>query len=66
MVRVRAELKNPCSAIAREHFGPSSKEYKRIKALEQWAVTHGYGGYKAINKRTNAQKALQQKMKFKE
>lgn len=64
MVRLLSRLKHPCSAIAREAFGPRSAKYKRIKAIEQWALNHGYNGYKSINRRTKEDKALQTSIKI--
>lgn len=53
------KVKYPSTQIARERFGASSPAYKRIKALEKWAIDHGYDGYKAINRRTKKDKAQQ-------
>lgn len=58
------KLKYPSTQIAREHFGPESSEYKRIKALETWAIAHGYDGYKAIQRRTRRDKEQQTAMNF--
>jgi hypothetical protein len=52
-------IKYPSTQIARERFGATSTAYKRIKALEKWAVDHGYDGYKAINRRTREDKKQQ-------
>ena len=53
------KVKYPSTQIARERFGAQSPEYRRIKALEKWAVAHGYDGYKAINRKTRADKLQQ-------
>lgn len=53
------KVKYPSTQIARERFGASSTAYKRIKALEKWAIDHGYDGYKAINRRTREDKKQQ-------
>lgn len=53
------EIKYPSTQMAREKFGASSAAYKRIKALETWALAHGYGGYKSIARRTRADKLQQ-------
>ena len=53
------KVKYPSTAIARERFGAHSPEYKRIKALEKWAVAHGYDGYAPINRRTKKDKQQQ-------
>ena len=53
------KIKYPSTQIARERFGAKSPEYRRIKALEKWAVDHGYDGYKAINRKTRADKLQQ-------
>ena len=53
------KVKYPSTQIARERFGAKSQEYRRIKALEKWAVSHGYDGYKAINRKTRADKIQQ-------
>jgi len=56
------KVKYPSTQIAREKFGPESPEYRRIYALEKWAVSHGYDGYKAINRRTKRDKQQQTEM----
>jgi hypothetical protein len=53
------KVKYPSTQIARERFGASSPAYKRIKALEQWAVAHGYDGYAPIQRRTKKDKMQQ-------
>lgn len=58
------KVKYPSTLIARERFGASSPAYKRIKALEQWAVAHGYDGYAPINRRTKKDKQQQMEMAF--
>lgn len=40
--------------------GKKSPHYAMALALEQWAVAHGYKGYSKHNKRTKAQRELQQ------
>ena len=57
-------VKYPSTQIARERFGASSPAYKRIKALEKWAMTHGYDGYGPINRRTKKDKQQQVSMAF--
>lgn len=58
------KVKYPSTQIAREKFGPESPEYRRIKALEKWAIAHGYDGYKSINRRTRKDKQQQTSMAF--
>jgi len=53
------KVKYPSTKIARERFGAQSPEYRRIKALEKWAIDHGYDGYKAIARRTKREKQQQ-------
>ena len=53
------KLKYPSTAMVREKLGAGSKIAKRIYALEKWAVSHGYDGYKAINRKTRADKIQQ-------
>ena len=53
------KVKYPSTQIARERFGATSSEYKRIKALEKWAVAHGYDGYSPIQRRTKKDKMQQ-------
>ena len=43
-------VKYPSTQAVREKLGANSKIAKRIYALEKWAVSHGYDGYKAINR----------------
>ena len=52
-------IKYPSTAMVREKLGANSKIAKRIYALEKWAVAHGYDGYKAINRKTRADKLQQ-------
>ena len=58
------KVKYPATAIVRERFGANSKETKRIYALEKWAMSHGYDGYKAINRRKKADRQQQTEIKF--
>jgi hypothetical protein len=53
------KIKYPSTAMVREKLGAGSKIAKRIYALEKWAVAHGYDGYKAINRKTRADKLQQ-------
>jgi hypothetical protein len=53
------KLKYPSTAMVRDKLGAGSKIAKRIYALEKWAVAHGYDGYKAINRKTRADKLQQ-------
>lgn len=53
------KVKYPSTQMARERFGATSSEYKRIKALEKWAIDHGYDGYAPINRRTKKEKQQQ-------
>ena len=53
------KLKYPSTAMVRDKLGAGSKIAKRIYALEKWAVSHGYDGYKAINRKTRADKIQQ-------
>jgi hypothetical protein len=53
------KLKYPSTAMVRDKLGAGSKIAKRIYALEKWAVSHGYDGYKAINRKTRADKLQQ-------
>ena len=53
------KVKYPSTQIARERFGASSPVYKRIKALEKWAVAHGYDGYAPIQRKTKKDKMQQ-------
>ncbi|MBO7550682.1 MAG: hypothetical protein J6T62_04380 [Fibrobacter sp.] len=55
-------LKYPSTAMVREKLGADSAIAKRIYALEKWAMSHGYDGYKAINRRTRSEKAQQTEM----
>lgn len=52
-------IKYPSTAMVREKLGAESKIAKRIYALEKWAVSHGYGGYAPINRRTKKDKMQQ-------
>jgi hypothetical protein len=52
-------VKYPSTQLARERFGAHSPEYRRIKALEKWAIAHGYDGYKAIQRKTKKDKQQQ-------
>ena len=56
------KVKYPSTALVREKLGANSKIAKRIYALEKWAVSHGYDGYKAINRRTKKDKQQQTEM----
>lgn len=58
------KVKYPSTQIARERFGASSPAYKRIKALEKWAIDHGYDGYAPINRRTKKEKEQQTEINF--
>lgn len=58
------KVKYPSTQIARKKFGATSTAYKRIKALEQWAVAHGYDGYAPIQRRTKTDKQQQVSMAF--
>ena len=53
------KVKYPSTALVREKLGANSKIAKRIYALEKWVVSHGYDGYKAINRKTRADKIQQ-------
>ena len=53
------KIKYPSTAMVRDKLGAGSKIAKRIYALEKWAVAHGYDGYKAINRKTRADKIQQ-------
>jgi hypothetical protein len=53
------KIKYPSTAMVRDKLGAGSKIAKRIYALEKWAVSHGYDGYKAINRKTRADKLQQ-------
>lgn len=61
--RVRT-FKYPLSVEVAGKIGRSNGVYAKVYALETWAVRHGYKGYRKHNKRTNAQKALQQRIRF--
>ena len=56
------KIKYPSTAMVRDKLGAGSKIAKRIYALEKWAVSHGYDGYKAINRRTKKEKVQQTEM----
>ena len=58
------KLKYPSTAMVRDKLGAGSKIAKRIYALEKWAVSHGYDGYKAMNRRTKKEKQQQVSMAF--
>lgn len=58
------KVKYPSTQMARERFGSTSSEYKRIYALEKWAVSHGYDGYAPIQRRTKNDKQQQTEMNF--
>lgn len=58
------KLKYPSTSMVREKLGAGSKLAKRIYALEKWAVSHGYDGYKAINRRTREDKKQQVSISF--
>lgn len=58
------KIKYPSTQIARKMLGASSPEYKRIKALEKWAIDHGYDGYAPIQRRTKTDKQQQVSMAF--
>lgn len=53
------KVKYPSTAMVRDKLGAGSKIAKRIYALEKWAISHGYDGYKAINRKTRADKLQQ-------
>ena len=53
------KVKYPSTQAVRDKLGADSAIAKRIYALEKWAVSHGYDGYKAINRRTKKDKAQQ-------
>ena len=46
------QVKYPATQMALKRCGSRSPFYKRIKALEKWAIDHGYDGYKPIHRRT--------------
>lgn len=52
-------VKYPSTQLVRAIMGANSATAKRIYALEKWAMTHGYDGYKAINRRTREDKKQQ-------
>ena len=56
------KVKYPSTQAVRDKLGANSKIAKRIYALEKWAVSHGYDGYKAINRRTKRDKQQQTEM----
>ncbi len=58
------KVKYPSTQIARERFGAQSPEYRRIKALEKWAIDHGYDGYAPINRRTKKEKMQQVRLEL--
>ena len=55
-------VKYPSTQAVRDKLGADSPIAKRIYALEKWAVSHGYDGYKAINRRTKKDKQQQTEM----
>ena len=55
-------VKYPSTQLVRAILGAQSATAKRIYALEKWAMTHGYDGYKAINRRTKREKQQQTEM----
>jgi hypothetical protein len=57
-------VKYPSTAIVRDKLGAGSKIANRIYALEKWAVSHGYDGYKAIQRKTKKEKAQQTEINF--
>ena len=58
------KLKYPSTQLVRAIMGANSATAKRIYALEKWAMTHGYDGYKAINKRTKKENVQQTEINF--
>lgn len=56
------KIKYPSTQAVREKLGADSAIAKRIYALEKWAVSHGYDGYKAIRRRTKKDKQQQTEM----
>lgn len=58
-------IKYPISQAARIATGGKTPVYAMVLALEEWAVAHGYKGYRRILRRTKAQKALQTRIIFK-
>ena len=56
------KVKYPSTQAVRDKLGADSAIAKRIYALEKWAVSHGYDGYKAINRRTKRDKQQQTEM----
>jgi len=59
----KKNLKLPTTSMALDLLGKSVL-YDRVKALEQWAVSHGYKGYKSIKRASKMEKALQTKMRL--
>lgn len=57
-------VKYPSTQLVRAIMGANSATAKRIYALEKWAMTHGYDGYKAIKRRTREDKKQQVSMAF--
>ena len=53
------KVKYPSTQAVREKLGAESQLAKRIYALEKWAITHGYGGYAPINRKTKKEKQQQ-------
>lgn len=57
-------VKYPSTQLVRAIMGANSATAKRIYALEKWAMSHGYDGYKAINRRTKKEKVQQTEINF--
>lgn len=57
-------FKYPLSVEIARRLGRKNQIYPMVYALETWAIRHGYKGYSRHCKRTNAQKALQQRIRF--
>ena len=53
------KLKYPSTSMVRDKFGSHSEVYLRVKALEKWALDHGYDGYKRIQRRTKKDRQQQ-------
>lgn len=58
------QVKYPATQMALKRCGSRSSFYKRVKALEKWAIDHGYGGYKPIHRRTKRDKMQQTEMRL--
>lgn len=65
MRRVRP-VKYPLSQAVGNLCGRNSEAYRRVYALEQWALRHGYEGYRPHIVPTKADRKRQQKLQFKE